>query len=139
MSRPAERDPRRDFVGRLNREARNERDDAIPENVDAAARARSSVSAASFTCRARAPLRIAIGVALCIFGMLGFLPVLGFWMIPLGLLVLSYEFAAVRRFRRRVVVWWERRRQVRSNAAGDGIIETAMRSRRRFSDPWRRA
>lgn len=58
--------------------------------------------------------RVAIGVALCIFGLLGFLPVLGFWMIPLGILVLSYEFALVRRFRRRAVVWWERR-QRRSN------------------------
>jgi hypothetical protein len=59
--------------------------------------------------RSRA-VRIAIGVFLIIFGIFGFLPVLGFWMIPLGLLVLSYEFAAVRRFRRRLVVWWERRR-----------------------------
>ncbi|MCO5062828.1 MAG: hypothetical protein M9924_00270 [Rhizobiaceae bacterium] len=56
-------------------------------------------------------LRVAIGVALCFFGLLGFLPVLGFWMIPLGLLVLSYEFAVVRRFRRRAVVWWERRQR----------------------------
>ncbi|HHZ08251.1 MAG TPA: hypothetical protein GX405_05675 [Rhizobiales bacterium] len=55
--------------------------------------------------------RIAIGVALVAGGMLGFLPVLGFWMIPLGLLVLSYEFAGVRRLRRRSIVWWERRRQ----------------------------
>ena len=57
------------------------------------------------------PVRIAIGVALCIFGVLGFLPVLGFWMIPLGVLVLSYEFAAVRRFRRRIVVWWGKRQR----------------------------
>lgn len=57
------------------------------------------------------PLRVAIGMVLIFFGMLGFLPVLGFWMIPLGILVLSYEFAAVRRFRRRVVVWWERRKR----------------------------
>jgi purine-cytosine permease-like protein len=56
-------------------------------------------------------VRITIGVLLVFFGLLGFLPILGFWMIPLGLLVLSYEFAAVRRFRRRLVVWWERRRQ----------------------------
>jgi purine-cytosine permease-like protein len=55
--------------------------------------------------------RIAIGVALVVFGIFGFLPVLGFWMIPLGVLVLSYEFASVRRFRRRVTVWWERRRR----------------------------
>ncbi|TIT78977.1 MAG: hypothetical protein E5W56_11835, partial [Mesorhizobium sp.] len=41
-------------------------------------------------------LRIAIGVLLTIGGILGFLPILGFWMVPLGLLVLSYEFALVR-------------------------------------------
>ena len=56
-------------------------------------------------------LRISIGVALIFFGILGFLPVLGFWMVPLGILVLSYEFAAVRRFRRRISVWWEKRRR----------------------------
>lgn len=56
-------------------------------------------------------LRIAIGMLLVILGILGFLPVLGFWMVPLGVLILSYEFAAVRRFRRRSVVWWERRKR----------------------------
>jgi purine-cytosine permease-like protein len=56
-------------------------------------------------------LRIAIGMLLVILGILGFLPVLGFWMVPLGVLILSYEFATVRRFRRRSVVWWERRRK----------------------------
>ena len=60
--------------------------------------------------------RILIGVGLVILGIFGFLPVLGFWMIPLGLLVLSYEFAVVRRGRRRLQVWWERRR--RRRAAG---------------------
>ena len=58
-------------------------------------------------------LRIAIGVVLVVGGILGFLPILGFWMVPLGLLVLSYEFAAVRRWRRRLVVWWERRKAAR--------------------------
>ena len=57
------------------------------------------------------PLRIALGVALCIGGLLGFLPILGFWMIPLGLLVLSIDLAPVRRWRRRVEVWWGRRKQ----------------------------
>ena len=56
-------------------------------------------------------LRIGIGMLLVIFGLLGFLPVLGFWMAPLGVLILSYEFATVRRFRRRSVVWWERRKR----------------------------
>ncbi|MHA6644557.1 PGPGW domain-containing protein [Mesorhizobium sp. A623] len=54
--------------------------------------------------------RIAIGTVLVILGIFGFLPILGFWMVPLGLLILSYEFAYVRRARRRFVVWWERRR-----------------------------
>ena len=55
--------------------------------------------------------RILIGVGLIVAGMFGFLPVLGFWMAPLGLLVLSYEFHLVRRLRRRLVVRWRRRRK----------------------------
>jgi hypothetical protein len=57
--------------------------------------------------RSRA-LRIAIGVALTVLGFFGFLPILGFWMIPLGLLILSYEFATVRRWRRKMIVRWGR-------------------------------
>ncbi|WP_378952373.1 PGPGW domain-containing protein [Mesorhizobium sp. ANAO-SY3R2] len=56
-------------------------------------------------------LRVGLGVALCILGLLGFLPVLGFWMIPLGLLILSHEFHVVRRVRRKLIVWWERRKR----------------------------
>ncbi len=52
--------------------------------------------------------RIALGVALLIGGMLGFLPILGFWMIPLGLVVLSVDIPWVRRRRRRLAVWWGR-------------------------------
>ncbi len=55
-------------------------------------------------------LRTALGVLLVLLGTLGFLPVLGFWMIPLGLLVLSYDFALIRRLRRRVAVWWGKRK-----------------------------
>ncbi|MCL6707928.1 hypothetical protein M8R20_13045 [Pseudomonas sp. R2.Fl] len=53
--------------------------------------------------------RIAIGVVLVIGGILGFLPVLGFWMIPLGLLILSQDLAFVRRRRRRLAIWWRKR------------------------------
>jgi hypothetical protein len=56
------------------------------------------------------PLRIGIGVLLVGFGLLGFLPILGFWMIPLGLLVLSVDLPIVRRWRRQLTVWWHRRR-----------------------------
>jgi hypothetical protein len=63
--------------------------------------------------RSRA-LRIAIGIVLVILGIFGFLPILGFWMIPLGLLVLSYEFATVRRWRRKLEVSWGRWRNGRA-------------------------
>jgi hypothetical protein len=58
-------------------------------------------------------LRIALGIAFIVGGILGFLPILGFWMIPLGVYLLSLEFAAVRRFRRRISLWWGRRRQAK--------------------------
>ncbi|WND02442.1 PGPGW domain-containing protein [Temperatibacter marinus] len=58
--------------------------------------------------------RFFAGIFLIIGGILGFLPVLGFWMIPLGLLILSTDFPAVRRFRRRQEVkvgrWWKKRK-----------------------------
>ncbi|MGI8724023.1 MAG: hypothetical protein ACR2J1_01350 [Methyloceanibacter sp.] len=57
------------------------------------------------------PLRIGIGVLLVAGGLVGFLPVLGFWMIPLGLLVLSVDLPIVRRWRRQVTVWWHRDRK----------------------------
>ncbi|MDO8840271.1 MAG: hypothetical protein Q7V31_15260 [Parvibaculum sp.] len=56
-------------------------------------------------------IRVVVGMVLIIGGMFGFLPVLGFWMLPLGVVVLSVDIHPVRRFRRRVEVWWGRRRQ----------------------------
>jgi purine-cytosine permease-like protein len=49
-------------------------------------------------------VRILLGLVLCLGGVLGFLPVLGFWMLPFGLVILSVDFAIVRRFRRRASV-----------------------------------
>ena len=46
--------------------------------------------------------RILLGTALILGGLLGFLPVLGFWMLPLGLAVLSIDLPIIRRFRRRL-------------------------------------
>ena len=54
--------------------------------------------------------RIVTGTALVGGGFFGFLPVLGFWMLPLGLIILSHDLPAVRRRRRRVSVWWSRRK-----------------------------
>jgi hypothetical protein len=64
------------------------------------------------------PLRIGLGLVLVGCGLLGFLPVLGFWMIPLGLLVLSVDLPVVRRWRRQLTVWWhdsKERRETRDN------------------------
>lgn len=49
-------------------------------------------------------MRLAIGISLLIGGIFGFLPILGFWMLPLGLLVLSVDSKEIRRFRRRLDV-----------------------------------
>ncbi len=49
-------------------------------------------------------LRIALGVLLISGGVLGFLPVVGFWMIPLGLGILAIDFPPVRKFHRRMTI-----------------------------------
>lgn len=59
-------------------------------------------------------LRIGLGIALMLGGLVGFLPVLGFWMVPLGLLVLSFDLPAARRLRRRTTVWWGRSQHAKS-------------------------
>ncbi len=59
-------------------------------------------------------LRISLGVLLILGGFLGFLPLLGFWMVPLGLLVLSIDFAIARHWRRRLEIWWGNRRAERA-------------------------
>jgi hypothetical protein len=60
--------------------------------------------------RSRA-LRLALGFGLILGGLLGFLPILGFWMLPLGVLILAVDIAIVRQWRRRFVVWWGRRNE----------------------------
>ncbi|MDE2364709.1 MAG: hypothetical protein KGM42_18685 [Hyphomicrobiales bacterium] len=42
-------------------------------------------------------LRPPLGALLIFGGALGFLPVLGFWMIPLGIAILAIDFPAARR------------------------------------------
>jgi hypothetical protein len=49
-------------------------------------------------------LRVGLGILLILGGIFSILPVLGLWMLPLGLLVLSIDFPRVRRFRRRSTV-----------------------------------
>lgn len=65
-------------------------------------------------------VRTALGLVLILGGLVGFLPVVGFWMLPLGMLVLSYDFPVIRHWRRRMEValgrwyqrlkaWWRKR------------------------------
>ncbi len=55
--------------------------------------------------------RMGVGIALILGGLLGFLPILGFWMLPLGFIVLSHDMPMVRRWRRRFAIWWTRKRR----------------------------
>ena len=45
--------------------------------------------------------RTLLGLLLIVGGIFGFLPVLGFWMIPLGVAVILLDVAVVRRWARR--------------------------------------
>ena len=49
-----------------------------------------------------------LGILLVLGGLLGFLPVLGFWMVPLGLVLLALDVALLRRPTARVLVGGER-------------------------------
>lgn len=60
-------------------------------------------------------LRIPLAILLIAGGFLGFLPILGFWMVPLGILLLAEDIPFLRRPTMRalgaVQDWWDRRRR----------------------------
>ena len=56
-------------------------------------------------------IRLTLGFILVLGGVLGFLPILGFWMIPLGVLMLSVDLPIIRRLRRRLEICWLRRKR----------------------------
>lgn len=58
-------------------------------------------------------VRVTVGVLLLIGGLLGALPVLGFWMIPLGLLVLSIDFQWARKGYLGIILWLRKKKQRR--------------------------
>jgi hypothetical protein len=66
-------------------------------------------------------VRIGIGVALIFGGLLRFLPVLGFSMVPAGLIVLATDIPPIRRFNRRISTqflrWWRSKPKPRSRSA----------------------
>ena len=67
--------------------------------------------------------RQALGIALLIGGVLGFLPILGFWMIPLGLVVLSIDLPYLRKYRRKWEIKLEKRRRGKATAPQDNQEE----------------
>lgn len=54
-------------------------------------------------------VRIPAGGFLIVAGIFGFMPVLGFWMLPLGFLLLAQDIPPLRRPTRRALLWGERR------------------------------
>jgi hypothetical protein len=60
------------------------------------------------------PVRIVVGVLFVLFGLVGFLPILGFWMVPLGVAILAIDIPIVRKFSHRVMTkfnQWRRNRR----------------------------
>jgi hypothetical protein len=64
-----------------------------------------------------------VGIILILFGFVGFLPIVGFWMIPLGILVLSFDVPFIRRGRRRFDVWLGRWWQNRKNGSKPPTVD----------------
>jgi len=54
-------------------------------------------------------LRIPAGLLLTAGGILGFLPILGVWMLPIGMAFLADDVPLLRSWRSRVLDWIERR------------------------------
>jgi len=52
------------------------------------------------------PFRITLGSVLVFFGIFGFLPIIGFWMIPAGIAVLSVDLPWAKRVWDRIEVWY---------------------------------
>ncbi len=52
-------------------------------------------------------VRVSVGVLLIVGGVLGALPILGFWMIPLGLAILSVDYAWARRATAAMKRWFK--------------------------------
>lgn len=96
-------------------------DGAFSEDADSGRPAKLKLFGREFPLPGSRRGRIVLGVAMMAGGSLGFLPILGFWMIPVGLLVLSVDSPLVRRRRRRMEVRYARwRRSRRGNGDGNG-------------------
>ncbi len=68
-------------------------------------------------------IRLPVAFLLLIGGLLGFLPILGFWMLPLGLLILAIDLPALRPVVTAAIIrirrWWQTRRRKRPTTRRD--------------------
>lgn len=81
-------------------------------------------------------LRKTVGILLVIGGMLGFLPVLGYWMLPLGLALLAVDWPWARRAYRQLLSRWGRwMRSLRVKARSAAQHRKVARTRGRRSGP----
>jgi hypothetical protein len=63
-------------------------------------------------------VRTLVGILFIIGGIFGFLPILGFWMIPVGILIVAMEFP---RFQKPIRAWLFRKK-IAAVAAKDGSV-----------------
>jgi 4-alpha-glucanotransferase len=54
-------------------------------------------------------LRLGAGILFVFFGFVGFLPILGFWMVPLGLIILAQDSKWLQRPTLKAITWLERK------------------------------
>ena len=74
-------------------------------------------------------VRIPVGIFLIVAGILGFLPILGFWMVPLGLLLLAQDIPFLKRPAGRTLVWFNRtwrtwKRRLRGSGPPQGASDS---------------
>ncbi len=105
----------------------SEAEEPDPQNRERPRGHRLRIGSHSFPLPASRALRIAVGSLLIFAGLAGFLPILGFWMIPLGLIVLSIDLPWARRGRRRLSVWFHRRYPALASKINPGKSQTALR------------
>jgi hypothetical protein len=86
-------------------------------------------------------VRIPVGVLFIVGGIFSFLPALGIWMLPLGLLLLAYDVPVLRRPIARFTIWsvekwasfrnWLRRRRAQPHRSSRELNESERASHRR--------
>lgn len=53
-------------------------------------------------------MRVVLGCSFIVMGAAGFLPIVGYWQIPVGFMILSIDLPFMRRLRRKFTTWWNR-------------------------------